>query len=531
MIDYRNPDYLTIFKQRAQRLAQIRKDPKLLAQLKVHYKHNPADFINDWGVTFDPRNIALGLPPIMPFILFPKQIELIHWLIDLWHNQQSGGVEKSRDTGVSWTVLSLFCTLGIFYNGFSAGCGSRKEEYVDKLDAPKSLFYKARMFMRYLPVEFRAGWTLAKHAPHMRLIFPDTGSVITGEAGDGIGRGDRQAIYLVDESAHLERPELVEASLSNTTDCRIDVSSVNGMNNPFARKKHEGHIPYFIYDWTDDPRKDAVWYAKKMEELGPTVMAQEVDRNYNASIEGTVIPSVWILAALDAHIKLGIVPSGMRRGALDVADEGKDKNAFGSRHGILLDAMEVWSGKDSDIYATTERAHSICKRTGLTEFLFDSDGLGAGVRGDSRMINQLQQTNLEALAWRGSGEVINPDSPAIPLPAGAHPNDVIVRTNKDFYLNAKAQAWWELRKRFERTFNAVTKGMQYDPDTLISISKNIPDHMKLAAELSQPTWSENDAGKIKVDKKPDGQPSPNMADAVMMLYAPQNRRKVGVLGF
>ncbi|EBG2976120.1 TerL protein, partial [Salmonella enterica subsp. enterica] len=39
-------------------------------------------------------------------------------------------------------------------------------------------------------------------------------------------------------------------------------------------------------------------------------------------------------------------------------------------------------------------------------------------------------------------------------------------------------------------------------------------------ELSQPTWSKNAVGKILVDKQPDGTKSPNLADSVMIAYAP-----------
>ena len=56
-----------------------------------------------------------------------------------------------------------------------------------------------------------------------------------GEAGDNIGRGDRTTLYLVDEAAFLQRPLLIDAALSQTTRCRIDLSSVNGMTNPFAQ--------------------------------------------------------------------------------------------------------------------------------------------------------------------------------------------------------------------------------------------------------------------------------------------------------
>jgi len=86
-----------------------------------------------------------------------------------------------------------------------------------------------------------------KHAPHMRINFPATGASISGEAGDGIGRGDRSSLFFVDESAFLERPELVEASLSQTTNCRIDVSTPHGMANPFAEKRHSGMVKVFTF--------------------------------------------------------------------------------------------------------------------------------------------------------------------------------------------------------------------------------------------------------------------------------------------
>jgi hypothetical protein len=34
------------------------------------------------------------------------------------------------------------------------------------------------------------------------------------------------------------------------------------------------------------------------------VLAQEVDIDYAASVEGVLIPSAWVQAAVDAHIKL-----------------------------------------------------------------------------------------------------------------------------------------------------------------------------------------------------------------------------------
>ncbi|CAK8744479.1 hypothetical protein SODG_007592 [Sodalis praecaptivus] len=45
---------------------------------------------------------------------------------------------------------------------------------------------------------------------------------------------------------------------------------------------------------------------------------------------------------------------------------------------------------------------------------------------------------------------------------------------------------------------------------------------KLIIELSRPTYSINGVGKVIVDKQPDGTKSPNLADSVMISYAPMN---------
>lgn len=218
--DFRNPDYTSVFRWRADFLAKLRADPQAMAMVRAHYRNAPWDFINDWGITFDPRNVNQGLPPTMPFVLFKRQVECLQFMHRKWQEGAPGLIEKSRDVGLSWLVVGLGCAMCVLNDDFVAGYGSRKEEYVDKLGHPKSLFYKARLFMKYLPREFKAGWSEAT-SPHMRLEFPATRSVITGEAGDNIGRGDRTSVYYVDESAYLERANLIEASLSATTNCRI----------------------------------------------------------------------------------------------------------------------------------------------------------------------------------------------------------------------------------------------------------------------------------------------------------------------
>lgn len=527
--DFRSPDYTSVFRWRAEFLAKLRADPQAMAMVKAHYRNAPWDFINDWGITFDPRNVNQGLPPTMPFVLFKRQVECLQFMHGQWQEGRPGLIEKSRDVGLSWLVVGLGCAMCVLNDDFVAGYGSRKEEYVDKLGHPKSLFYKARLFMKYLPREFRAGWSEAT-SPHMRLEFPETRSVITGEAGDNIGRGDRTSVYYVDESAYLERANLIEASLSATTNCRIDLSSVNGMGNVFAEKRHSGRVPTFVFDWRDDPRKDDEWYAKQCETLDPITIAQEIDRNYLASVEGQVIPGAWVQSAIDAHVKLGIEPTGDKFGAFDVADEGKDKCAWAGRHGVVLRHLKQWSGKDSDIFASTEKVFGLSDAEGYDNFRYDADGLGAGVDGATRVINERRAVKIKAEQFRGSGEVVDPDK-QIKSIFGTQPkgDKSPARLNKDYFQNAKAQAWWELRLRFMLTHRAVTEGASFDPDEIISLSSDLPELHALQAELSRPTWDTNSAGKIIIDKAPEGQASPNLADAVMICYAPRPKRRGGFL--
>lgn len=524
-------DYAAVTRERIRRLQVIRAEPQRVPALRAYYKTHPADFISDWGCTFDPRNADIGIPSLVPFVLFPRQREWVDEAIYLWTHRQRGLTEKSRDMGLSWLSVGLACTLCIHYDGLAIGFGSRKEEYVDRIGFPKSLFWKARVFLEYLPREFRGGWTPA-HAPHMRITIPDTGSIISGEAGDNIGRGDRTSLYLVDEAAFIPRSERIEASLSATTNCRIDISSANGMNNAFAKRRHGGKTRVFTFHWRSDPRKDDAWYAKQLDELDPITVAQEIDINYAASSRGQLIPAVWFASAIDADKKLGLTIEGDLRAGLDVADEGIDKNAFAARRGSRLLDVTDWSGKGADIFDTVREAFGHCDRLGITRLRYDADGLGAGVRGDARVLNKAREESnprqprlIEVFPFRGSGAVLRPDSPIPSADPDRKLDHAAMRTNRDYFANAKAQQAWNLRMRFQRTHRAVQAGTlgNYAPSDLIFIPSDLAELSRLQLEMTQPTFSHNDSGKITINKAPDGMKSPNLYDSVMICYAEDGR--------
>lgn len=535
-VDLWPPDYSKVFEDRQALNFKIRENDNLRIGALNYYSKQPAEFINDWCLTYDPRNTTPDKPALMPFILFPRQYDFVAFIMQCLRDRESGLVEKSRDMGATWICCCLSVWIWLFIPGSSIGWGSRKELLIDKLGDPDSIFEKIRIAIRYLPDFFwPKDFDIKKNVSYMRIINPANGSTITGEAGNNIGRGGRKTIYFVDESAHLEQPESIEASLSHNTDVRIDISSVNGATNIFARKRKGGRIwtcstkfekgvtRVFIFDWREHPLKTQDWYNRKREKADREgllhVFAQEVDRDYLSAVDQIIIPSRYVNAAIDAHKVLKIKPSGAKITALDVADEGGDKNAYTFRHGIVCLDCKAWGQGDTG--ETTKKTVTFMKSKACTNLQYDSIGVGAGIKAS---INLLQKTDnyikkISLVKWNAGARVLHPDKRIIP-------KDKDTPKNSDFFLNLKAQAWWQCRIRFEKTYNAIVKGIKYDSDELISIDSNINDLQELRNELSQPTYSINNAGKIVIDKKPPGTRSPNKADSFVMCFWPLRTKKV-----
>jgi hypothetical protein len=523
--DWKKPDYQAVFEYRARWLLELRREPAKLAKLWAWYRDNCAiaQFICDWGCTTDPRDSGQGQPSLRPFILFPKQIEWIDWFLERWRTPEHGLTEKSRDCGITWLAMAVTNTLAMWQEDLNFGFGSAKADKVDLADSPDCMFFKGRFFLRHLPVEFRNGWDERRDCAYMRIIHRKTGSSLIGEAGENIGRGGRTAAYIVDEAAHLPHPQAVDDALLSNTKCRIDLSSVSGMANPFAQKRHGGQFKVFTFHWRDDLRKDDAWYADMKAHTDPVTLARNVDIDYAASVEGRLIPMLWFQAAIGAREKLGIEPSGVRRGGFDVADEGKDKCAFAGRWGIELEYLDHWIGKGGDIFKSTERVFGFCHQGEYDDFVYDADGMGSGVRGDARQINARRKAEglkqIRDYPFHGGGGVADPDA-VFRMGSGDVKSMATARTNRDMFANLKAQGGWALRCRFQATYRAVVEGLPYNPDEIISIAPDLPYLADLTLQMQQPTYSINGAGKVVIDKAPDGMASPDLYDAVVISYTP-----------
>lgn len=449
-----------------------------------------------WCYTCDPRDLQ-----VWPFDPFPRQAAFLAWLAERERLQEGGLVEKSRDMGATWLCCAYALHGWLFRPAFSAGFGSRKLELVDKLGDLDSIIEKVRFLLYRLPAwMLPAGFSRQEHDNFARLVNPATGGAVTGEGGDNIGRGGRKTVYFVDEAAYLPHPQLIERSLSETTRVRIDVSTPNGPGNPFAKKRFSGTVPVFTLHWRDDPRKGTQWYATKAATMDPVTVACELDIDYSASVEGITIPAAWVRAAVGLDL-----PTGQAKplAGLDVAELGRNRTVLIARRGPVVQWPTDWG--QTNTTETAHRARDHARRLGVSHLCYDATGVGAGVRGAWQAFINAQELGFGVRAVN-AGEA----------PSEARWPDG--QTSREKFLNVRAEGWWLLRARFEKSYEYVTQGRPHPPEDMISI----PNHPQLIAELSQPLHEHAHTGKIKIESKDDmrkrGVSSPDFADALVLCF-------------
>lgn len=524
------PLYERVYAWRLQTLGMLRTDAGMLSDATAYYARHPAEFIMDWMDTYNPRKPDNKW---MPFVLFKRQYEFIRYLEELRRDNENGLVEKCRDIGATWLACGYSAWSLTFIDGDATGWGSRKENLVDKIGDPDSIFEKIRMLIDRLPDIFRPKVSRA----HTKIINTETGAIIAGEAGDNIGRGGRKSRFFIDEAAHVERAEAIEASLGDNTDVRIDMSSVNGLGNVFHRRREAGElwtpdstvtpgiVRVFIFDWRDHPEKTQEWYdrrkAKAEREGMQHIFAQEVDRNYSAAVDNTVIAYDWIQAAVDAHLHFPALFAEAQSGAwmagMDVADEGVDRNALALRQGIVTRHVEEWGERDPG--ESTRRMIGVLRMRNMAriKIQYDCIGIGASVRSEyNRLVDIgiITPGEYEMIPWHAGAAIVDPYGRVVP-------DDDQSALNRDFFQNMKAQAWWAMRTRFYKVWRMRNHGDVYQASELISLDSSMPLLMQLMKELAQPTRGQSSSTlKMVINKRPEGTRSPNLADAMVQCYFP-----------
>jgi hypothetical protein len=551
-------DYVMVQRWRHRQLAMLNEDPNLIEHL---YGSDPIKFICHWLDVYEPRNAGKNLPTRMPFILFKRQEELVQFYHACLIGDGNGLVEKSRDMGATWCGVGYSIWLWRFIPGTAVGWGSAKSEKLDRLGDAGSIFEKIRLAIRglpkvFLPPKFKDDWLM-----HKRVINHYNGCSITGDIGDDIGRGGRTRIYFVDEAAYVERPEAMEGALSENTRCQIHISSVSGPGTVFHRTRqsgaewtpgkpiHKDRHNVFLMDWSDHPEKSAEWLAQRKKSFDDRglghVFAREIERNYAAAQEGSIIKPEWVDAAFDAHKKLNRVAEfeswGKLVAGLDVGDETGDANAGTIMKGRLVKRLQMWKVRDTAI--TARKMIDICRPFAANsadplELQYDCIGLGAGIKAET---NRLRDENL-----------MPPNIVLVPWNAGltgvalVGPHERVVRddpkspANKDFYGTLKAQAWWNIRTLLYNTWRAVTQGEAFPIDQLIAFDceailsiREVDTTIlhKIKDELSQVVSTLTTKMKVNINKAPTGTQSPNLADSLVMAQWPVPNTEPGLFGY
>ncbi|CAM0006556.1 terminase large subunit [Vibrio phage K367 g1] len=250
--------------------------------------------------------------------------------------------------------------------------------------------------------------------------------------------------------------------------------------------------------------------------------------------DDVIIDLEWIKAARFASQSEGWQRVGKHVTGFDPSGQGRDYNATADVDGNCLIEVDEWL-KSPDLRDASERAFGVSVRNKSKFFVWDDcGGLGNGVSvfvGDAKA-----KIRRELIKDKKNAEAISFNKILLhPFNAGdgVHMPDAKIKgtkkTNGEIYSNLKAQTWGVAAQRLYNTYRFVVLG-ERDIDFRDMLSIDIEDDAtfnKLAKELSTPIWVKSDVNsKKKVESKDKmqkrtGQPSPNIADALIMTMTPK----------
>ncbi len=238
---------------------------------------------------------------------------------------------------------------------------------------------------------------------------------------------------------------------------------------------------------------------------------------YNDTVENAIIKAEWFDACIDAHTKenLGFGAIGQEKLAFDPSDVGSDPEALAYMKGRVV--LEAMSSDVKSIDDATDWATDYANDVQVDVFTWDCDGMGVGLK--RQVSDAFKGKKVTFEQFKGSLGADNPNSVYEPV-VGEHSKP---KTNKETFVNQRAQYYVALRDAIFKTWQAVTKGKYINPEELISFSSDIKDMTMLRSEVCR-IPRKLGGGRIqimtKVEMKKLGIDSPNVADCIMMLMRP-----------
>lgn len=260
--------------QRAKLLSKCEHDLELQAHVRELCSRDFLFYTDNFVFTFDPRKTFYDITDI-PFLLFQKQRDFCLDLINSIDNEIDTALEKSRDEGATWMVLTVLHWYWLFKNGGNSLIGSMNESAIHRNSDMSSLFPKLFYINSKLPKWLLPkGFSSNEHENFMRLVNPESNTTITGQTGRFFGTSGRYRAILFDELSKWQDglDSVGWESAQQSTKCRIAIATAYGQYGTYYRlvsNTEKSSIKKMRIHWTDDPRKteDIQWLDCEYEDF------------------------------------------------------------------------------------------------------------------------------------------------------------------------------------------------------------------------------------------------------------------------
>lgn len=324
----------------------------------------------------------------------------------------------------------------------------------------------------------------------------------------------------------------------------IMIANLGSMQDPLSKRllPYQDHVEKHGY-YEDDLRliikmnyTDNPWFAESGMEAERADDEKNMPRalynhiwlgDYNDHVENALIMSEWFDACVDAHLKLGWEPKGVRAASHDPSDHGPDEKGYCARHGSLV--FRVEESDEGGVEEGIDWACELALEDRVDYFTWDSNGMGAGRA--RQIAGHLDGKKIDVAGF------LSQEGPDFPNQVYKPARKEYVRDEpkvSDVFKNLSDQYAFELRDRIYRTYQAVTDPDRHgyqDPDTLISFSSTMPLLGKLRAQVCRvPREPVKGNGFLQLMAKEKMKRlykvnSPNLFDALKMLmrYRPPQR--------
>jgi len=294
-----------------------------------------------------------------------------------------------------------------------------------------------------------------------------------------------------------------------------------------------------VVNWRDNP-----WWNTEQETLRLWDYANLSRAKYdwiwegkfNDEVEDSIIKAEWFDACIDAHkqdkLKEVFKPLGAKIAAHDPSDTGKDNKGYAMRHGSVV--QYILEKNSGEIDVGCDWATNLAKEHGADWFIWDGDGMGAGLK--RQVSNNLDSTKTKYQMFKGSLSGKGQDN-AERLYQKEYGDKTNQLTNAEVFKNNRAQYYIALADRCYNTYRCVVKGEYVDPDEMISFdSDGIESIPALRSELCRIPRKNNSNGLQQImnkqEMKSQGIDSPGMADSIMMaMFTPPVKKKRKALNY